>query len=107
MMALLPPATLLAAAAIPDVVHRAAVSWPDADWPAEMGSMPLGNGDVSGQAWVCRESGELLVYLAKSDVRAASSHTSHPCANRLCCVREWRLPKLRSAAGPVHRRSRH
>ena len=59
--------TATAAAAPPPVVHRAAVSWADADWPAEMGSLPLGNGDVSANAWVERESGNLLIYLAKSD----------------------------------------
>eukprot|EP01043_Picozoa_sp_COSAG02_P003493 COSAG02_NODE_85_length_39411_cov_50.018493_20_plen_63_part_00 len=32
---------------VPHVVERAAVAWFDADWPAELGSMPLGNGDVS------------------------------------------------------------
>ena len=37
---------------VPPVVHRAAVLWPDADWPAEMASLPIGNGDTSGQAWV-------------------------------------------------------
>jgi len=40
------------AADVPPVVHRAAVLWPDADWPAEMASLPIGNGDTSGQAWV-------------------------------------------------------
>jgi hypothetical protein len=29
--------------------------------------MPFGNGDVSAQAWVERDTGDLLMYLAKSD----------------------------------------
>ena len=56
-----------AAAAVPDVVRRAAVTWRDADWPAELGSLPLGNGDVSANAWIERDTGDLLLYLAKSD----------------------------------------
>ena len=52
---------------VPPVVHRAEVVWPDADWPGEMASLPLGNGDVSAQAWIERASGDLLLYLAKSD----------------------------------------
>ena len=56
-----------AEAAAPTAVDRSAVSWPDADWPAEMGSLPLGNGDVSSNVWVDRRSGDLLLYLAKSD----------------------------------------
>ena len=35
------------AARAPSAVERSAVEWFDADWPAELGSMPLGNGDVS------------------------------------------------------------
>ena len=52
---------------MPSVVQRSTVVWPDADWPAELGSMPLGNGDVSANTWVERETGDLLLYLAKSD----------------------------------------
>ena len=47
------------APSVPPVVHRAEVVWPDADWPGEMASLPLGNGDVSAQAWVARASGDL------------------------------------------------
>ena len=46
----------------PAAVVNAAVSWPDADWPGEMGSLPLGNGDVAAQCWVERETGDLLLY---------------------------------------------
>lgn len=56
-----------AAKAAPSIVRRSAVAWTDADWPAELGSMPLGNGDVSANVWVERETGDLLLYLAKSD----------------------------------------
>ena len=61
------PAAAATAAPLPSVVQRAAVTWHDADWPAELGTMPLGNGDVSANAWVERDTGDLLVYLAKSD----------------------------------------
>ena len=67
--ALTAPAAAASAAgtSVPDVVRRAAVTWRDADWPAELGSLPLGNGDVSANAWVERDTGDLLLYLAKSD----------------------------------------
>lgn len=40
--------------------------------------MPFGNGDVSAQAWVERSTGDLLMYLAKSDafVRATCPSTA-------------------------------
>ena len=60
-------ASSAAAAAAPAVIQRAAVTWHDADWPAELGSMPLGNGDVSANAWIERDTGDLLLYLTKSD----------------------------------------
>ena len=47
------------------VLANASVVWEDADWPFEYGSMPFGNGDVSGQAWVEKETGDLLAYLSK------------------------------------------
>ena len=41
--------------------------WPDANWPAELGTVPLGNGDLSANAWVDQRTGDLLLYLSKSD----------------------------------------
>ena len=48
-------------------ISRASISWPDAAFKGELGSMPLGNGDLAANVWVDGVSGDLLFYLAKSD----------------------------------------
>jgi hypothetical protein len=48
-------------------VLQSAVSWTDANWKGELGTMPLGNGDVAVNVWVEKATGDLLVYMAKSD----------------------------------------
>ena len=34
-------------------------------WAGELGSMPLGNGDVASNVWVDQSSGSLMFYIAK------------------------------------------
>ena len=83
---------LAVSAAVPDVVSRASVTWSDANvrtscplplatlimitcqWSDELGSMPLGNGDVSMNVWVDQTSGALMWYLAKSDAFDANAN---------------------------------
>ena len=45
-------------------VLQSAVSWTDANWKGELGTMPLGNGDVAVNVWVEKATGDLLVYMA-------------------------------------------
>ena len=54
-------------AAVPDSVVHSAVVWPDAHFQNELGSMPVGNGDIASNVWVEDKTGDLLLYLAKSD----------------------------------------
>ena len=69
------PALLLAlcsaasasASAIPASVVNAAVSWPDANFAGELGSFPLGNGDIASNVWISNTTGDLNFYIAKSD----------------------------------------
>ena len=61
-------------AAVPSVVQRASVSWPDANWPGELGSVPLGNGDVAGNVWIDQATGTLYIYAAKSDAYDANNN---------------------------------
>ena len=42
-------------------------------WPGELGSMPLGNGDTSLNAWV-DTNGNLNYYIAKSDAFDANAN---------------------------------
>lgn len=53
--------------ALPESVVHSAVVWPDADFKDELGSMPIGNGDIAANVWVENTTGDLLFYLAKSD----------------------------------------
>ena len=73
-MAGMVPALLLAlcsaasaSSAIPASVVNAAVSWPDANFAGELGSFPLGNGDVASNVWISNTTGDLNFYIAKSD----------------------------------------
>ena len=84
-----------ATVSIPQPVLDAAVSWPDADWPAELGSLPLGSGDVSANAWIERSSGDLLLYVAKSDAFDANALPI-----KLARLRLRFLPALWTAATP-------
>ena len=65
------PAT--GATALPPSVARASIAWPDADWAGELGSMPIGNGDVAGNVWIESGTGDLLFYAAKSDAFDANA----------------------------------
>ncbi len=59
---------LVIAGSVPDSVVRSAVTWADAHFEGEKGSMPLGNGNLAANVWVEEASGDLLFYLAGSDV---------------------------------------
>ena len=56
-----------ASATVPQSVTQSNVVWPDADYQGELGSLPLGNGDLAANVWVDSASGDLMAYLAKSD----------------------------------------
>ena len=60
-------------AAVPDSVARASLVWSDAKWAGELGSMPIGNGDVSSNVWVEEATGDLLFYAGKSDAFDANA----------------------------------
>ena len=55
------------AATVPSSISESHVTWTDADFKGELGNLPLGNGDVAANVWIDSDSGDLLVYIAKSD----------------------------------------
>ena len=63
-----------ACATVPSVVQQASVSWADANWPGELGSLPLGNGDVASNVWIDQTTGTLYIYAAKSDAYDANNN---------------------------------
>ena len=67
-----------AAAALPDSVVNSEVTWTDADFKGELGSFPLGNGDVSANVWIESTSGDLLYYVTQRDSNSQSPDTTRP-----------------------------